>query len=549
MQNREQLEQQGMELLQALKGWEEGGQVEPGTLVVDTLKSAAETLKSQHDSTYGGLGGAPKFPMPHVYSFMLRWWERSGDQEALDMACHSLDCIQRGGIMDHLGYGFHRYSVDEKWLVPHFEKMLYDQALLSRAYVETYLATGIKSFEETAHKTFTYVLGELEAPEGGFYSAENAESEGVEGKYYLWTRREIMDRLGPENGGLIAAYFGVSDEGNFEKGTNVLHVPQPEAQFVSEHNLQTRQWHFLLEESRQALLKARLERERPSMDDKVLVSWNGLMIESLAVGARALKADIYARQARKAADFILTKMRLEDGTLLHRYRKGDAAIPGFLEDYAFLVAGLLELFETVHEADYLKQALALNEKMLTLFWDNEQGGLFFTPTGDDDLPFRTRKAFDGAVPSGNSIAAQNMLKIAHYAADEEMERKANQLMDSFSSQLKQSPTNFTAMLSALNMAVGPVQQVVLAGDRHDPITIKMIQAVSQHFMPRGIVMLRDEESAPVLDGLSPYLADKNPLDGKPVAYVCQDYACQAPVTEPKELIRILRSTAGKEPVE
>ncbi len=547
MHNREKLQEQGKDLLQALKGWEEGGQAEPGVLVVDTLKTAAEALKSQYDSTYGGLGGAPKFPMPHVYSFLLRWWERIGDKETLDMACHSLDCIQRGGIMDHLGYGFHRYSVDEKWLVPHFEKMLYDQALLSRAYLEAYLATGIKSFEDTAHKTFTYVLGELEAPEGGFYSAENAESEGVEGKYYLWTRREILDRLGTETGGLIAAYFGVSDEGNFEKGTNVLHVPQPETRFISEHNLQTRQWHFLLEESRQIMLKARLERERPSMDDKILVSWNGLMIGSLAAGARALKTDIYARQACKAADFILTKMRLEDGTLLHRYREGEAAIPGFLEDYAFLVAGLLELFETVHEADYLKQALALNEKMLALFWDQDRGGLYFTPADDDDLPVRTREAFDGAIPSGNSVAAQNLLKIAHYTADEGMVAKANGLMDSFSSLLKQNPANFTAMLSALDMAIGPVQQVVLAGDRHDPATIKMIQAVSQHFMPRRVFMLRDEESAPVLDTISPYLADKKPLEGKPAIYVCRDYACQAPVTDLNDLAYLFRQAAGNGP--
>ncbi len=550
LQDREQLEKQGMEMLQALQGWERGGEIQPGTLVTGTLQKAAAELKGKYDEEHGGLGGAPKFPMPHVFSFLLRWWDRSGDQEALRMVRHSLEQIQRGGIMDHLGYGFHRYSVDEKWLVPHFEKMLYDQALLSRAYVEAYLATGTKSFEETAHKVFTYVLGELEAPEGGFYSAENAESEGVEGKYYVWTRQEILDLLGAERGALMASYFGVTEQGNFENGTNVLHVPLPEDEFTARHNIQPRQWHFLLEESRQILLQARAVRERPSLDDKVLVSWNGLMIAALAAGARALKAEIYARQAQRAADFLLQEMRRDDGTLLHRYREGEAAIPGFLEDYAFLAAGLLELFETVHDPEYLRQAIALNAKMLDLFWDPEKGGLYFTSSADSELPFRTREAFDGAVPSGNSVAAVNMLKIAHYTADNAMERKAHQLMDSFSSLLQQNPFNFTAMLCALDLAIGPVQQVVIAGDREEPDTMKMVRSVARHFSPRRVFMLRDQKNAAVLDGISPYLADKDPINGRPAVYICQDYACQAPITNLNQLaLELERAKKGTENLE
>jgi len=259
------------------------------------------------------------------------------------------------------------------------------------------------------------------------------------------------------------------------------------------------------------------------------------MIGALAAGARALKNDIYASQARRAADFILQEMQAEDGTLLHRYRDGEAAVPGFLEDYAFLVEGLLDLFETVHEPVYLQQAEKLNRKMLELFWDETKGGLYFTPAGAEDLPFRTREAFDGAVPSGNSIAARNLIRLAHFTADEHLEQKAYQLMESFSSMLQKSPSNCTAMLSALDLFLGPVQQVVLAGDRQDPETMKMLHALSLRFMPRRIFMLRDEQSAPLLDNLCPYVRDKTPLDDHPAVYLCQNYSCQAPAVGLEEL--------------
>jgi uncharacterized protein len=338
------------------------------------------------------------------------------------MVTHTLKKMRQGGIFDQLGYGFHRYSVDEKWLVPHFEKMLYDQALLALAYIEAYQATGETLFADTAHAVFTYTLGEMQDRGGAFYAAENAESEGVEGKYYTWQRDEIVGILGEQEGSLICDYFGVTEQGNMEEGQNVLHLPLDDQTFLKKHGLKEREWHFTLEQSRKTLLEARNKRIRPSRDDKILTSWNGLMISALAKGGGALRGEIYLQEARRAADFILAKM-LINGELYHRYMEGDVAFPAFLEDYAFFCAGLLDLFEATQDAYYLEQAMQLNQKMLELFWDDEQGGLFFAPADNTELPLTGKEAYDGATPSGNSVAALNMLRIAVFTADDALQEK------------------------------------------------------------------------------------------------------------------------------
>ena len=537
-EKQEMLEEKGQGLVSALQEAERGEETSPDEIEAELVEKAARDLKQRHDRQYGGFGTAPKFPIPHSLTFLLRTWERSGDAETLEMVAHTLKKMRQGGIFDQLGYGFHRYSVDEKWLVPHFEKMLYDQALLALAYVEAYQATGETLFANTAHAVFTYTLGEMQDRGGAFYAAENAESEGVEGKYYTWQRDEIVGILGEQEGSLICDYFGVTERGNMGDGQNVLHLPHDDHVFLKKHGLAERQWHFTLEQSRKTLLEARNKRVRPSRDDKILTSWNGLMISALAKGGGALRGEFYLEQARRAADFILAMM-LINGELYHRYMEGDVAFPAFLEDYAFFCAGLLDLFEATQDAYYLEQAMQLNKKMLALFWDDEQGGLFFTSVSNAELPLTGKEAYDGATPSGNSVAALNILRLAVITADDVLEQKALTLFKSFARMINASPSGFTAMLSAYDFAHGPQQQIVIAAVSGDTVAGKMMGKVQELFLPRRVLLRSNGEGDDRLLDLCPYLADKTAVQGKTAAYVCRDYSCQAPVTSVEELLQQL----------
>ncbi len=535
-EKREMLEEKGQGLVSALVQMEQDEKADSDGIKGELLEKATYDLQQQYDRQHGGFGKAPKFPIPHSLTFLLRTWERSGDAETLKIIVNTLKQMRRGGIFDQLGYGFHRYSVDEKWLVPHFEKMLYDQALLAIAYVEAYQATGEKLFSDSAHAVFTYVLGEMQDRSGAFYSAENAESEGVEGKYYTWQRDEIMDILGDQEGNLVCEYFGVTEEGNMGTGQNVLHLPFDESAFLNKHGLTERQWHFTLEQSRKALLEARQKRIRPSRDQKILTSWNGLMISALAKGSGALRGDVYLQEARRAADFILAEMVI-NGILYHRYMDKDVAFPGFLEDYAFFCAGLLDLFEATQDPYYLENAIQLNKKMLELFWDQEQGGLFFAQSVNAELPLTGKEAYDGATPSGNSVAALNLLRLAAYMADDKLEQKAKSLFGSFARLINSSPTGFTAMLTAFDFSLGPVRQIIIAAVTGDELAEKMLGKVKELFLPRRVLLCSDGDGR--LNKLFPYLDDKAAVQGKSTAYVCYDYSCQAPVTSVEGLLKQL----------
>lgn len=542
-EKREMLEEKGRGLVEVLQEMEKNDGEKRGEIEESLLDKAVHDYMKSYDRQYGGFGTAPKFPIPHSLTFLLRIWERNGDEEILEMVVQSLQKLRRGGIFDQLGYGFHRYSVDAKWLVPHFEKMLYDQALLAQAYVEAYQATGEVLFADAAHAVFTYVLGEMQDRGGAFYAAENAESEGVEGKYYTWRRSEILDVLGEKEGPLICDYFGVTEAGNMEGGQNVLHLPHDDRSFLEKHGIDEKEWSFLLEKCRKSLLEARSARVRPSRDEKVLTAWNGLMISALANGGGALRAAFYLDQARRAADFILAKMMV-GGELHRRYMDGDVAVPAFAEDYAFFVAGLLDLFEATQDSFYLEQATQLNQKMLERFWDNEGGGLFFTPAGDGELPLTGKDPYDGATPSGNSVAAQNMLRLAAFTADEKLEQQAGVLIESFARTIKAAPSNFSAMLSAFDFARGPVQQIVVAGVGEDIIGEKMLKKVQELFLPRRVLLYSDGAKDGRLQELCPYLADKPPVGGKATAYVCENFSCQAPVNSVEELVRQLSQKKG-----
>ena len=441
--DRERLEKIGDKAAEALESFTVTG--DERDLSEKTLATAYSRLDASYDEVHGGFGGSPKFPTPHQLSLLLRYWERTGEKKALEIVGTTLRKMYGGGIYDHLGKGFHRYSTDAMWLVPHFEKMLYDEAMLAIAYLETYQATGNGFYEKVATEIFEYVLRDMTSPEGGFYSAEDADSEGEEGTFYVWTKREIMEALGEEDGKIFCMRYGVTDRGNFE-GKNVLHISSDAD--ADEGSLGM---------MKEKLFTIRSKRPRPMLDDKVLADWNGLMIAALARGARVTGKPEYAAAASKAADFILGGMRTSEGRLLHRYREGEAAIPGYLDDYAFLIWGLIELYEATFEARWLSEALELTGSMIELFGDSddEKGGFFFTGSDAEKLIVRTKEIYDGAVPSGNSVAALCLLRLGRMTGRTDLESAADALLKEFSGPFSGSAAAYTQMLIALDFALGP----------------------------------------------------------------------------------------------
>jgi len=503
---------------------------------LDTLKKGYIQLERAFDPSWGGFGTAPKFPTPHHLTFLFRWHNRSDDSSALEMVEKTLDAVRRGGIFDQIGFGFHRYSVDERWLVPHFEKMLYDQALLAIAYTEAYQATGKVEFSQVARQIFTYVLRDMMAPHGGFYSAEDADSEGKEGLFYLWTRQEIKRHLGGELGDLFCRFFDINDAGNFEEGRSIPHMPVSPQIFAKKEGLDLTELDTALEDARNRLFEIRKKRIHPLKDDKILTSWNGLMIAAFAKGYQVFGDQLYAEAARSAADFILKNLRSSEGRLLRRYRQGDAAYPGYLDDYAFLIWGLIELYEATFEVPYLEEAVALNEAMIDIFWDKQGGGLYFTGKGNEPLIARSKEIYDGALPSGNSVAALNFLRLGRMTGNIDLEQRAEQLTRAFSREVTDHPMGYTQLLVALDFMVGPSKEIVIAGDPALETTRAMIKAVRREFLPNKVLLLRPHGSeGKRLDSLSPFVKAMGTLNNQPTVYVCEEYTCKTPITDPDTL--------------
>ncbi len=466
-------------------------------LTESTLNTAFRQLADKYDSQYGGFGTAPKFPSPHNFTFLLRYWQRTGDDKALEMVEKSLQQIRLGGIYDHVGYGFHRYSTDSRWLLPHFEKILYDQALLAMAYVETFQATGKQQYADTAREIFAYVVRDMTSPDGGFYSAEDADSEGEEGLFYLWTPEELKDVLGEKEGQFIISMLNVKPGGNYadqvtakKTGDNILHLQQSVSEIAKTLNLTEKQVKTRWETARKKLFDVREKRIHPLKDDKILTDWNGLMIAAFAKGASALDEPVYAEAARCAADFVWEKLRDNNGRLLKRFRQGNAALPAHLDDYAFLVWGLLELYEATFEVIYLQKAIQMNDIMLNSFWDDKNGGLFFSADSLDELLVRNKEIYDGAIPSGNSVAALNLLRIGRITANTDLENKAADIMRAFSEQVSRAPVGYTQLMSAINFAVGPSFEVVIAGDAESDQTQAMLRALHKNYFPNNVVLFR-----------------------------------------------------------
>ena len=512
-----------------------------------TLKFAYAHLAMRFDNVYGGFSSAPKFPTPHNLLFLLRYWKRTGKEKALEMVERTLEAIQFGGIKDHIGFGFHRYSTDNRWILPHFEKMLYDQALLGMTYTEAYQATGKEKYAKTAHEIFTYVLRDMTSEEGGFYSAEDADSEGEEGKFYLWTKNEIKNVLDREESDLVFEIFNIEEDGNFyeeatgkKKGKNILHLTESLKEFSSSRKIPEKELQKRMEEVRKKLYNYREGRIHPDKDDKILTDWNGLMIAALAKGARTLDERQYGEAAKRAADFILKNMRTSDGRLLHRYRDGQATIQAHVDDYAFLIWGLLELYEANFQVGYLRAIIELNKDLIDHYWDEDKGGFYFIADDAEEILVRQKSIYDGAVPSGNSVAMLDLLRLGRITANPDYEEKAAQIARTFSMNIKRSPSLHTQFMVAMDFWIGPSYEIVIIGNSRAKDTKEMLEALRKHFIPNKVVILKAAKSkSPEIIRIAEFTKYQTSIDGKATAYVCADYKCKMPTTDVSKMLELL----------
>lgn len=511
------------------------------------LTAAYDHLAQLFDKENGGFGIAPKFPMPQHLLFLLRYWKRSGNDNAMAIVETTLQAMRRGGIYDHLGFGFHRYSVDNRWFLPHFEKMLYDQALLAYVYTETFQATGTGIYAETAREIFSYVMSHMTAPEGGFYSAEDADSEGEEGKFYLWTWNEITNILGQDETPLIADVFNITPPGNVPEettgmtaGKNILHLTRSIADIAEDRSLSEQYLKSIIAKARCTLFNAREQRIHPHKDDKILTDWNGLMIAAFAKGGQVLNDPACTEAAVRAADFILKRVHRNDGRLLHRFRDGEAGILAQIDDYAFFLWGILELYEATFDPKYLTTARELTGNLIKYFWDHEAGGFFFTPDDGEPLIVRPKEIFEGAIPSGNAVAMWNMLRLGRITSDTELLDRAWSLASTFFTGIQQSPAAYTQFMAALDFAFGPTYEVVVVGDPAANDTQEMLTVLRSVFVPNKVVLFcPGNEESPDISGIAGFTKSLSSKDGKATAYVCINTACERPTTDTATMLALL----------
>jgi len=506
------------------------------TLSEKLLSKAFDALESQFDPIYGGFGNAPKFPSSMALSLLLRYWKSTGSKKALEMVDKTLEKMANGGIYDHLGGGFHRYSVDGQWLIPHFEKMLYDNALLSRTYFEAFQVTQKERYRRVGEEILRYVLREMKSPGGGFYSTEDADSEGEEGRFYVWTRDEIKGILGKEKGTPFCAYYGVGQQGNFEGGASVLSVASTLEKVSQSYGMTVADLEKILEEGRQKLFTEREKRVRPGRDEKKLTSWNGLMISSLVDGFKLSGNDQYMSAAKEAALFILQETR-ENGLLMRVFNKGKWRVKGYSEDYAFFIQALIDLYEATFEMRWLKEADELNKRMIQQFWDERNKGFFFTGSENESLIARSKNPYDNATPSANSIAVFNLVRLGYLTGEDSLKQKAEQTLRLFHNFLNQHPSGFTQMLSGLSFFLNP-DEIGVIGSKNDPKTKAMLKEIYLAYLPNKILSLRDPQE-PIEENWFPFLMEKE-ITGVPTAFVCKRFTCLPPVNNEAELRKILK---------
>ncbi|WP_298035919.1 thioredoxin domain-containing protein [uncultured Desulfuromonas sp.] len=500
------------------------------------LGKALRQYSEGFDERFAGFGPPPKFPTLHNVSLLLRLWRRSGEKRALEMALQTLHAIRRGGIFDQLGGGLHRYAVDRHWLIPHFEKMLYDQALAVPAFLEAFQASGDVALARAAREVLDYLLRELAHPEGGFYCGEDADSEGAEGTFYLWTPAEVEEVLGKEAGGLFCRGYGICEAGHLE-GKSIPHRAGEIKDLAEKEGIEPGALEAALAEGRRALFEARQNRVRPHRDDKILTGWNGLAIAALARGGAVLGDPEAVEAAARTADFLLARMRSESGRLLRRYRLGEAAIPAFLEDYAFLLHGLLELYQAGFVPRRLEQALSLAGEMDELFSD-DRGGYFDTGRDAETALVRGRSSQDGALPSGASLACLSLLRLGRLCGDSGLEKKGERLLGSLLPQVVRHPAAYSQTLIALDYALGPKSEVVVVAAPGGEPPDHLLQVLRGRFLPHTEVLLYRPGDR-CLEALSPLVRGKEPSDGRAAAFLCREQSCQKPVTDARGLESLL----------
>ncbi|MDZ7313825.1 MAG: thioredoxin domain-containing protein [candidate division KSB1 bacterium] len=583
LEQREQVLQSSEQIIETLRQYTAVSAGADTTLpFTPILHTAYSQFYSSFDERLGGFGNAPKFPRPVAFNFLLRYYARTNEKGALEMALATLRKMWAGGMYDHLGGGFHRYSVDACWRVPHFEKMLYDQAQLVWSYLEAYQITHNDFFANVARDVLDYVLRDMTHPEGGFYSAEDADSapdpahpeEKEEGAFYLWRQQEIVDVLGDENAEIFNYCYGVSDTGNTIsdphgefRDKNVLYAAYTVADAAHRFKHSESEITAILAEGRKKLFEARKSRPRPHLDDKIITAWNGLMISAFARAYQVLDEPKYLEAAERAADFVLKKLyNAQKKTLTRRYRDGEAKYPAHLDDYAFLAQGLIDLYEAGFDIKWLELAVALTETQNRLFWDLPRelqrdepvrnldsslshgvktGSGFFDTSGEDEtILLRTKEDYDGAEPSGNSIAALNLLRLSQMLDKKEWWDMAGQTLRFFGNRLQSAPHAMPQLLAAIDFSLDKPKQIIIAGKSNAPDTRALLRAVYRRFIPNKILLLADGSEGQAYLGKSlPFIESVKMLDGKATAYVCENYACQGPTTEVEGVEQLLEGRA------
>ncbi len=499
------------------------GLVQPSgeSLSADQLDTAFQSFVKYFDAKNGGFGGAPKFPPAMSLEFLLRYYQRTKNENALAMVVKTAQKMAFGGIYDQLGGGFHRYAVDSVWLVPHFEKMLYDNAQLARLYLHLFQATKDEYYQRIAVETLEYIKREMTGAGGGFYSTQDADSEGVEGKFFVWTPAEIEELLGADDARVFNFYYDVSEEGNFEE-QNILNVKNTLAETAEVFKITPEALQTVLEKGREKLFNEREKRIKPFRDEKILTAWNGLMLATFAEASAILENKEYLGIAKKNADFILENLQ-KDGSLLRTWKDGKAKLNAYLEDYANFADGLTELFQVSGEIKYLREAKRLADLLITEFWDETGGGFFFTANNHEELIVRKKDFQDNATPSGNSVAADVLLKLAKLTGDERYERFAVTLLRLVAPQIRRYPQAFGRSLAALEFYLSPVKEIVVLGNADE-----LKREVWREYLPNKVVVLAKNAGGD--DEFIPLLKERGLIDGKPTAYVCENFACQKPVT-------------------
>ena len=500
------------------------------------VKAAFTANSTRFDPDYGGFGKAPKFPSPHNLIFLLRYGKLYNDTIAISMVEKTLHHMRMGGMFDHIGLGFHRYSTDKRWFLPHFEKMLYDQAMLSMAYLEAYQLTGKSEYADVAREIFTYVLRDMTDKDGGFYSAEDADSEGEEGTFYIWTEEEFIKILGEDGGKKLAKVYGFAPFGNFHDeatgqttGKNIPHFPEEKESLAESIGMNLDDFNLFIESCREKLFAERENRIHPLKDDKILTDWNGLMIAALSLGARVLENPYYKDAAENSAKFVLRSMRDEKGRLMKRSRLGEAGLSSHLDDYAFMVWGLINLYETTFNPDYLGSAINLTEIMIEDFSD-ENGGFFIGSKDAEKLMVRAKDSYDGAIPSGNSVAAMNLFRLGKITGNTYWINFADKTLKAFTDQAKRSPTGFSHMLSAFMFDDKNPKELIMVGQLDHPKTREILAKLQKEYLPETVMVFKDISSSKKIEAIAPWIKNNVMIGDEITYYVCENFSCKQPTT-------------------